>query len=69
MTKADSLDEPAFMSVKDSAAMTVSSSLYKLLLFIELDLTCVVDGAGLADNRDLDLAGVGHLILDLLCYL
>ena len=36
MTKADSLDEPAFMSVNDIAATVTNSSLFKLLQFIAL---------------------------------
>ena len=44
--------------------------MYKLLLFISLGLlACVVDGAGLADDSDLYLTGIGHLVLDLLCNL
>lgn len=31
-------------------------------------LSCVVDGAGLADDRDFDLTGVGHLVLYLFGY-
>ena len=69
MTKAGSGVESALMSVNGNAAMPISSSLCKLLLFIEEFLSCVVDGACLADNRDLDLTGIGHLILDFLSYL
>ena len=68
MTKAGSGVESALMSVNGNAAIQISSSLCKLLLFMAF-LSCVVDGAGLTDNRDLYLTWIGHLILDLLCNL
>ena len=69
MTKADSVVESAFMSVKGFAAMNGSSSFKNLLLLREVLLTCVVDGAGLSNNGNLNLTGISHLVLDLLCYL
>ena len=33
------------------------------------ELFCEADGAGLADDGDFHLTGVGHLVLDALCYL
>ena len=66
MTKADSEVEPAFMLDECNTAVARSSSLYKLLLFISILLSCVVDSAGFTYNRDLDLTGICHLVLDLL---
>ena len=69
-TKADSGIGSALIWFRGIAATARSSSLYKLLLFISLGLlACVVDGAGLADDSDLYLTGIGHLVLDLLCNL